>query len=124
MYTDIRTAITTVGKTVTSAFYYKKASNDTVYPFVVYSFFGNPTSRTTKDEMFHLDLQLSVYAATDTAAETLLDSLQTALLAANYDTDTHRFLGIKSLGRRDFEPSATEDEIGLIEEFELWFEKK
>lgn len=74
MIPELRTALVTVGKTITglsSRFYWLEAPVDTDYPYAVVSTYGNPQSRDTASKFEEVYININYYDKSASGVETI-----------------------------------------------------
>jgi len=74
---ELRTAIVTIGKTITglsNRFYWLEAPRDTEYPYAVLSTYGNPQSRDTATKFEEVYINISYYDKSAAGVETIAAS--------------------------------------------------
>lgn len=74
MIPELRTALVTVGKTITglsNRFYWLEAPRDVGYPYAVLSTYGNPQSRDTATKFEEVYINISYYDDSAAGVETI-----------------------------------------------------
>lgn len=74
MIPELRTALVTVGKTITGLsqrFYWLEAPGDTGYPYAVLSTYGNPQSRDTATKFEDVYININYYDKSAAGVETI-----------------------------------------------------
>lgn len=123
MYQEIDNKITSIGETVTSNFYQRKAPSD-VTKFCVWTYFGNELRGDTKNEFEDVYFQIACYDRTLSLAKQLGASIKTAFMSADFSTTNYNCLSKKYLGQSDIPLLIEGKREGIIIKIYLWLQEK